>query len=72
MAVFILLLVMTFVQALLLLFSHDGSLWPLVIASFALILCRRVMNSSGFVLFTLYCRTQHLASVAREIRLKGR
>ncbi|MEG6182332.1 hypothetical protein UXP39_07630 [Enterobacter sichuanensis] len=72
MAVFILLLVMTFVQALLLLFSHDGSLWPLVIASFALILCRRVMNSSGFVLFTLYCRTQRLASVAREIRLKSR
>lgn len=71
MAVFILLLIVTFVQALLLLFSHDGSLWPLVIASFALILCRRVMNSSGFALFTLYCRTQRLASVAREIRLKS-
>lgn len=72
MAVFIILLVVTLAQGLHLLFSHDGSLWPLVIASSALILCRRVMNSSGFVLFTLYCRTQRLASVAREIRLKSR
>ncbi len=71
MAVFILLLIVTFVQALLLLFSHDGSLWPLVTAFFALILCRRVMNSSGFALFTLYCRTRRLASVAREIQLKS-
>ncbi|MEZ7297165.1 hypothetical protein [Enterobacter cloacae] len=72
MAVFIILLVVTLAQGLHLLFSHDGSLWPLVIASFALILCRGVMNSSGFVLFTLFCRTQRLASVAREIRLKSR
>jgi hypothetical protein len=72
MAVFIILLVMTVVQALHLLFSHDGSFWPLVIASFALLLCRVVMNSSGFVLFTLYCRTQRLARLAREIRLNSR
>ncbi|WP_248725570.1 hypothetical protein [Enterobacter cloacae] len=71
MAVFIILLVITFVQVLHLLFSHSGNLWPLVTASFALILCRMVMNSSGFVLFTLYCRTQRLARVAREIRLKN-
>ena len=70
MAVFIILLVITLVQVLHLLFSHSGNLWPLVTASFALILCRMVMNSSGFVLFTLYCRTQRLARVAREIRLK--
>ncbi|HDC4413712.1 hypothetical protein [Enterobacter cloacae] len=66
MAVFIILL-----EVLHLLFSHSGNLWPLVTASFALILCRMVMNSSGFVLFTLYCRTQRLARVAREIRLKN-
>lgn len=72
MALFIILLVMTLVQALHLLFSHDGSLWPLVIACFALLLCRGVMNSSGFVLFTLYCRTQRLAILAREIRLNSR
>lgn len=72
MAVFIILPVVTLAQGLHLLFSHDGSLWPLVVASFALILCRGVMNSSGFVLFTLYCRTQRLARVAREIRLKSR
>ncbi|MEX0578727.1 hypothetical protein ABZE59_026070, partial [Enterobacter cloacae subsp. cloacae] len=71
MAVFIILLVITLVQVLHLLFSHSGNLWPLVTASFALILCRMVMNSSGFVLFTLYCRTQRLARVAREIRLKS-
>ncbi|GBE69339.1 hypothetical protein CSC04_2931 [Enterobacter roggenkampii] len=52
--------------------SHDGSLWPHVIASFALLLCRVVMNGSGFVLFTLYCRTQRLARLAREMRLKSR
>jgi len=72
MIVFIILLVMTVVQALHLLFSHDGSLWPLAIASFALLLCRVVMNSSGFVLFTLYCRTQRLARLAHEIRLNSR
>ncbi|KIF96864.1 hypothetical protein [Enterobacter cloacae] len=71
MAVFIILLVITLVQILHLLFSHSGNLWPLVTASFALILCRMVMNSNGFVLFTLYCRTQRLARVAREIRLKN-
>ncbi|HDR2832877.1 TPA: hypothetical protein QCK25_004843 [Enterobacter mori] len=72
MALFIILLVMTLVQALHLLFSHGGSLWPIVIACFALLLCRVVMNSRGFVLFTLYCRTQRLARLAREIRLKSR
>ncbi|MFH7926817.1 hypothetical protein QCJ92_00004385 [Enterobacter roggenkampii] len=72
MALLIILLITTLVQVLHILLSHDGSLWPLVIASFALLLCRVVMNSSGFVLFTLYCRTQRLARLAREMRLKSR
>jgi len=71
-ALFIILLITTLVQVLHILLSHDGGLWPLVIASFALLLCRVVMNSSGFVLFTLYCRTQRLAILAREMRLKSR
>lgn len=71
-ALFIILLITTLVQVLHILLSHDGDLWPLVIASFALLLCRVVMNSSGFVLFTLYCRTQRLARMAREMRLKSR
>lgn len=71
-ALFIILLITTLVQVLHFLLSHDGGLWPLVIASFALLLCRVVMNSSGFVLFTLYCRTQRLARLAREMRLKSR
>ncbi|MCM7587993.1 hypothetical protein M8S10_04065 [Enterobacter chuandaensis] len=72
MALFIILLATTLVQALPILLSHDGSLWPLAIASFALLLCRMVMNSRGFVLFTLYCRTQRLARLARKMRLKSR
>ncbi|CZU21569.1 hypothetical protein [Enterobacter cloacae] len=71
-ALFIILLITTLVQVLHTLLSHDGGLWPLVIASLALLLCRVVMNSSGFVLFTLYCRTQRLARLAREMRLKSR
>lgn len=71
-ALFIILLITTFVQVLHFLLSYDGGLWPLVIASFALLLCRVVMNSSGFVLFTLYCRTQRLAILAREMRLNSR
>ncbi|MDO2439373.1 hypothetical protein [Enterobacter nematophilus] len=71
MALFIILLITTLVQALHILLSHDGSLWPLVIAFFALLFCRMVMNSRGFVLFTLYCRTQRLARLAREMRLKS-
>lgn len=72
MALFIILLITTLVQVLHVMLSHDGSLWPHVIASFALLLCRVVMNGSGFVLFTLYCRTQRLARLAQEMRLKSR
>lgn len=72
MALFIILLITTLVQVLYILLSHDERLWPLVIASFALLLCRVVMNSSGFVLFTLFCRTQRLARLAREMQLKNR
>lgn len=71
-ALFIILLITTLVQVLHVMLSHDGSLWPHVIASFALLLCRVVMDGSGFVLFTLYCRTQRLARLAREMRLKSR
>ena len=71
-ALLIILLITTLVQVLHVMLSHDGSLWPHVIASFALLLCRVVMNGSGFVLFTLYCRTQRLARLAREMRLKRR
>ena len=71
-ALFIILLITTLVQVLHILLSHDGGLWPLVIAPFALLFCRVVMNSRGFVLFTLYCRTQRLARLAREMRLKSR
>ena len=71
-ALLIILLITTLVQVLHVMLSHDGSLWPHVIASFALLLCRVVMNGSDFVLFTLYCRTQRLARLAREMRLKSR
>ena len=71
-ALLIILLITTLVQVLHVMLSHDGSLWPHVIASFALLLCRVVMNGSGFVLFTLYCRPQRLARLAREMRLKSR
>ncbi|EHN8793337.1 hypothetical protein I4B01_002969 [Enterobacter kobei] len=67
---FFILLIITVVQAVYLLLAHQGSSWPLVIAFFALVLCRLVMNGRGFVLFTLYCRTQRLARLARKMRLK--
>ncbi|WP_047626179.1 hypothetical protein [Enterobacter sp. ZOR0014] len=69
-ALFFILLIITVVQAVYLLLAHHGSSWPLVIAFFALVLCRVVMNGRGFVLFTLYCRTQRLARLARKMRLK--
>ena len=46
-----------------------GSTVPLLLAFAALLGCRRVLNGAGFVLFTLYCRTQRIAKVAREIRI---
>jgi hypothetical protein len=50
--------------------SHDGS--PGHTSShLALLLYRVVMNGSGFVLFTLYCRTQRLARLAREMAKPG-
>ena len=69
-ALFFILLIITVVQAVYLLLAPHGSRWPLVIAFFALILCRLVMNGRGFVLFTLYCRTQRLTRLARKMRLK--
>jgi hypothetical protein len=71
MALFIILLITTLVQVLHVMLSHDGAL-ATGLASSALLLCRVVMNSRGFVLFTLYCRTQRLARLAREMRLKSR
>ncbi|TPV29770.1 hypothetical protein FJW02_20910, partial [Pantoea eucalypti] len=48
--------------------SHSG-LW-LILALAALVGARWVLNGQGFVLFAIYCRTQRLASVARQRRMK--
>ena len=48
--------------------SHSG-LW-LLLALAALVGARWVLNRQGFVLFAMYCRTQRLASVAQQRRMK--
>jgi len=48
--------------------SHSG-LW-LILALAALVGARWVLNGKGFVLFAIYCRTQRLASVSRQRRMK--
>ena len=48
--------------------SHSG-LW-LLLALAALVGARWVLNGKGFVLFAIYCRTQRLASVSRQRRMK--
>ncbi len=49
-----------------------GSPLPLLVALAALLGVRKVFNGQGFVLFSLYCRTQRLAREVREIRMKSR
>ncbi len=53
------------------LLTGGGSEWTLVAVILALYACRAVFNCRGFVLFTLYCRTQRLAALARKMRLKS-
>ncbi|MCU5773714.1 hypothetical protein N5923_12890 [Erwiniaceae bacterium BAC15a-03b] len=40
----------------------------MVVALAAALLCRRLINSQSFILFVLWCRSQRIASLAREIR----
>lgn len=69
---FIILLALTVLQGLHHLLTEGGDWWPLAIAAFALLGCRSVFNSRGFVLFAIYCRTQRLATLVRKMRLKNR
>ena len=48
--------------------SHLG-LW-LLLALAALVGARWLLNGQAFILFAIYCRTQRLASVARQRRMK--
>jgi len=48
--------------------SHSG-LW-LLLALAALVGARWILNGQAFILFAIYCRTQRLASVARQRRMK--
>ncbi|MEN4716660.1 hypothetical protein [Pantoea agglomerans] len=48
--------------------SHSG-LW-LILALAALVGARWILNGQAFILFAIYCRTQRLASVARQRRMK--
>lgn len=70
-ALFIILLTLTVLQWLHYLTISDGSSWQLIIATIALVISRMVLNSRGFALFTLYCRSKRLATLARIMRLKS-
>lgn len=70
-ALFILLFTLTVLQWLHYLTVSDASSWQLIIATIALVLSRMVLNSRGFVLFTLFCRSKRLATLARIMRLKS-
>lgn len=66
------LMVLTVAQLVFNLLIHGGAAVPLLLAFAALLGCRRVLNGRGFVLFSLYCRTQRIVKVAREVRLRSR
>jgi hypothetical protein len=70
-SLFLMLLAMTALQGLRALLGDNGAIWPLAIAALSLHGCRAVFNSRGFVLFTIYCRTQRLATLARKMRLNN-
>lgn len=70
-SLFLILLALTVSQLLSQLLAGAGSVWPLAIAALALLCCRRIFNSRGFVLFAVYCRTQRLANLARKVRTRG-
>jgi len=48
--------------------SHSG-LW-LLLSLAALVGARWILNGQAFILFAIYCRTQRLANVARQRRMK--
>ncbi|MCX0499131.1 hypothetical protein [Erwinia billingiae] len=52
-SLFLILLALTVSQLLSLLLAGAGSVWPLAIAALALLCCRRIFNSRGFVLFAV-------------------
>lgn len=66
------LMLATVVQLIFNLLIHGGAAVPLLLAFAALLACRRMLNGRGFVLFALYCRTQRIAKVAREVRLRSK
>lgn len=68
---FLMVLLLTVLQGAQQLLAESGGKWTLAIAILALLGCRMVLNSRGFVLFTLYCRTQRLVALARKRRLKS-
>ncbi|WP_380178033.1 hypothetical protein [Kalamiella sp. sgz302252] len=68
---FLILLALTVLQGLHQLLAGTGGGWPLVIAAFAILGCRLLFNSRGFVLFTIYCRTRRLTTVMAKIRQKN-
>lgn len=70
-ALFIFLLAVTMLQWIYYLFTSDGSSWQLLIATIAMVIIRWLLNSQGFALFTLYCRTKRLAALAHKMRLKS-
>ncbi|MDQ8598532.1 hypothetical protein, partial [Klebsiella aerogenes] len=67
-ALFLLLSASTAAQALRAMVSAGESLWPLAFAALALLCCRLIFNRRGFVLFTIYCRSQRLALLAGKLR----
>lgn len=67
-ALFLILVVSTAVQALRAMLSMGESLWPLAFAALALLCCRLTFNRQGFVLFAIYCRSQRLAILAGKLR----
>jgi len=48
--------------------SYSG-LW-LLLALVALAGARWILNGQAFILFAIYCRTQRLASIAQQRRMK--
>ena len=70
-SLYLILMALAVLQGLHLLLTRGGSAWTLITVILALYACRTVFNCRGFVLFTLYCRTQRLAALARKMRQKS-
>ncbi|WPO93985.1 hypothetical protein [Pseudescherichia sp.] len=71
-SLYLILLGLAVLQGLHHLLTGSGSGWTLVAVILALYACRNVFNSRGFVLFTIYCRTQRLVALTRKMRLSSR